>query len=97
MGSARQYLIGGGVIYLVLFVYGLVVGEASAANFVPLNSVDNGLHLLLGHGMVALDFLVTRDDHHQASVRTAEHLRVLRRQDQTDHSRPCPGTEGGAG
>src|SRR5512133_2330779 len=46
--SARNYLIGGGAIYLVLFVYGLVVGDNSKANFVPVNSADNWLHLLLG-------------------------------------------------
>ena len=52
--SARSYLIGGGVVYLVLWVYGLVVGRESAANFVPVNSADNWLHLVLGLGMVAL-------------------------------------------
>ena len=52
--SARSYLIGGGVVYLVLWVYGLVVGHDSAANFVPVNSADNWLHLVLGLGMVAL-------------------------------------------
>ena len=68
--SARLYLIGGGAIYLVLFVYGLVVGEGSKANFVPLNSADNWLHLLLGAGMIALGLLLTRDRHERASGRT---------------------------
>jgi hypothetical protein len=58
--SARLYLIGGGAIYLLLFVYGLVVDQGSKANFVPLNSADNWLHLLLGLGMVALGVLLTR-------------------------------------
>jgi Domain of unknown function (DUF4383) len=37
-GAARAYLIGGGVIYLVLFLSGLLVGQESAANFVPVNT-----------------------------------------------------------
>ena len=59
--SARNYLIGGGVIYLVLFVYGLIVGEGSKANFVPVNSADNWLHLVLGAGMVAAGVLLGKD------------------------------------
>ncbi len=35
-----------GAAYLVVFLYGLVVPLASAANFVALNAADNGLHLL---------------------------------------------------
>lgn len=58
--TARTYLLAGGAIYLVLWVYGLVVGHDSAANFVPLNSADNWLHLLLGAGMIALGLLTTR-------------------------------------
>ena len=52
--SATTYLIGGGVIYLVLFVYGLLVGDNSAANFVPVNTADDFLHLVLGIAMIAL-------------------------------------------
>jgi hypothetical protein len=52
--GARSYLIGGGVIYLVLWLYGLVVGEDSTANFVPVNNADNWLHLVLAVGMIAL-------------------------------------------
>jgi Domain of unknown function (DUF4383) len=32
--QARTYLVFGGAIYLVLFLYGLIVGQESAANFV---------------------------------------------------------------
>ncbi|WP_367138094.1 DUF4383 domain-containing protein [Saccharothrix sp. HUAS TT1] len=52
--SARAFLVGGGAVYLVLWLYGLLVDEASAANFVPLNAADDWLHLGLGLGMVAL-------------------------------------------
>ena len=52
--GARSYLIAGGVVYLVLFVYGLVIDHDDDANFVPLNDADNWLHLGLGLGMVTL-------------------------------------------
>ena len=58
--NARLYLIGGGAIYLVLWLYGLVVGQNSAANFVPLNTADDWLHFVLGLGMIALGLLTTR-------------------------------------
>ncbi|MEP6853368.1 MAG: DUF4383 domain-containing protein [bacterium] len=59
--GARTYLLGGGVIYLVLFLYGLIIDKSSGANFVPLNSADNWLHLLLGLGMIALGVLLAKD------------------------------------
>ena len=54
---ARIYLLAGGIVYLALWIYGLVIGHDSAANFVPLNTADNWLHLILGLAMVALSFL----------------------------------------
>lgn len=58
--GARKYLIGGGIVYLLLFVYGLVIDKDSAANFVPVNAADDWLHLVLGLGMVALGALLGR-------------------------------------
>jgi hypothetical protein len=58
--GARNYLIAGGAVYVLLWLYGLVVGHESAANFVPVNGADNWLHLLLGLGMIALGVLTTR-------------------------------------
>jgi Domain of unknown function (DUF4383) len=60
VNGARNYLVWGGVIYLVLFVYGLIVGQRSAANFVPVNTADDFLHLVLGIGMIALGLALTR-------------------------------------
>jgi uncharacterized protein DUF4383 len=55
--TARNFLVVGGVVYLALWVYGLVVqDEMTNANFVPLNEADNWLHLGLGAVMVALGF-----------------------------------------
>ena len=60
INGAKKYLVVGGAIYLVLFVYGLVVSQNSDANFVPLNLADDFLHLVLGAGMIALGTLLTR-------------------------------------
>lgn len=59
-GGARNYLIWGGVVYLALWLYGLIVPHDSAANIVPLNNADNWLHLVLGVGMIALGILLGR-------------------------------------
>ncbi len=59
--GSRTFLLGGGVIYLGLWVLGLVVaGEASSANFVPLNDADNWLHLGLGAAMLLLGVVLGR-------------------------------------
>jgi hypothetical protein len=60
--GARAYLIGGGIIYLVLFLYGMVIDHHSAANFVPVNTADNWLHLALAIGMITLGVLLSRAD-----------------------------------
>ena len=39
--AAKNFLIYGGVIYAVLWIYGLLINHDSAANFVPLNTADN--------------------------------------------------------
>lgn len=53
--GARTFLLGGGVIYLALWVFGLVVAdETTSTNFVPLNDADNWLHLGLGAAMLLL-------------------------------------------
>jgi hypothetical protein len=58
--TARLYLIGGGAIYLLLWIYGLVVNDNSRANFVPVNSADDWLHFVLGVGMIGLGLVATR-------------------------------------
>jgi hypothetical protein len=58
--SARTYLVGGGVIYLVLWIYGLLTSDQSSANFVPVNTADDWLHLVLGLGMIALGVVLSR-------------------------------------
>jgi arginine exporter protein ArgO len=67
VSGARNYLLVGGIIYAVLWIYGLVIGQDSSANFVPLNSADNWLHFVLAVGMVALALLLTRDNRAKAN------------------------------
>jgi hypothetical protein len=47
------------VIYLVLWLYGLLIDHGSDANFVPVNTADNWLHLGLGVGMIALGLVTS--------------------------------------
>jgi 4-hydroxybenzoate polyprenyltransferase len=56
--ASRLYLIIGGVVYGLLWIYGLAIDPESPANFVPLNSADNWLHLVLAVGMILLGALV---------------------------------------
>jgi hypothetical protein len=58
--TATHYLVWGGVIYLVLWFYGLAIGHDSGANFVPVNDADNWLHLGLGLGMILLGLMGRR-------------------------------------
>ena len=58
--GARNFLIYGGIIYAVLWIYGLVIDQDSMANFVPINTADNWLHLLLAVAMIALGVLLGR-------------------------------------
>src|SRR5215207_8772383 len=67
--GARAFLVGGGVIYLVLWLYGLIVDKDSGANFVPLNSADDWLHLILGVVMIALGLLLSRHAARHGTVR----------------------------
>ena len=50
--GALSFLLWGGVIYLVLFLYGLFIDQDSDANFVAINTADNWLRLVLGGGLL---------------------------------------------
>ncbi|MBB5960080.1 preprotein translocase subunit Sss1 [Saccharothrix tamanrassetensis] len=60
VAGATAFLIGGGAVYLVLWLYGLIIDFDSAANFVPLNTADNWLHLFLAVGMIGLGLALRR-------------------------------------
>jgi Domain of unknown function (DUF4383) len=60
--GARSFLLGAGVIYVVLFLYGLLVSEGADANFVPVNTADDFLHLVLAIGLLGGWYLSRRED-----------------------------------
>jgi hypothetical protein len=60
--GARAYMYGGGAIYLVLTVYGVLVDRHSQANFVPLDSADDWLHVALGLTMIGLAAALSQRD-----------------------------------
>ncbi|MFE4833911.1 DUF4383 domain-containing protein [Arthrobacter sp. NPDC056691] len=58
---ARWFLLGGGAVYVVLWIYGLLIDMDGGANFVPFNTADNWLHLVLGVAMIGLGLWLGRD------------------------------------
>lgn len=60
VAGAKNFLVVGGAVYLVLWLYGLIVDKTSNANFVPLNSADDWLHFVLAVGMIALGIALGR-------------------------------------
>ncbi|MDN4597799.1 DUF4383 domain-containing protein [Leifsonia virtsii] len=52
--GSRNYLVIGGIVYAVIWLYGLFFAGDHPANFVPLNNADNWLHLILAVAMIAL-------------------------------------------
>lgn len=57
--GARTYLVGGGTIYLLLWILGLVLlGGEGKGNFIPVNNQDNWLHLAFALAMLGLGLLL---------------------------------------
>ncbi|MEU2508206.1 DUF4383 domain-containing protein [Streptomyces sp. NPDC007863] len=56
--TARAFLVGGGLVYLLLWLYGVLVDLDGDANFVPVDTADNWLHLGLGAAMVLLGLVL---------------------------------------
>ncbi|WP_159927872.1 DUF4383 domain-containing protein [Rhodococcus sp. WAY2] len=69
--AARLFLLGGGLIYLLLWLYGLIIDQDSAANFIPVNTADNWLHLGLGIAMLGLGLLTSGRAKHTAAAPTS--------------------------
>ena len=47
--AARQYALGLGVVYIVIAVWGFIIGSGDfILGFIPVNTEDNFLHLILG-------------------------------------------------
>jgi hypothetical protein len=62
--GARTYFLGGGSVYLLLWVVGL----AGAVEWIPANTADNWLHFGLGVGMILLGLVAGRATSRVASV-----------------------------
>ena len=58
--GARTFLVGGGLVYLVLFVYGAIWHGEAGSNWIPVNWADDILHLALGAGMVIVGIVLSR-------------------------------------
>ena len=58
--ASKNYFIWGGVVYLILWIYGLIIDDDSKANFIPVNVNDNWLHFVLGVAMIAAGYLLSR-------------------------------------
>ncbi|WP_243229696.1 DUF4383 domain-containing protein [Microbacterium sp. CIAB417] len=58
--ASRAYLLWGGVVYLVVWIYGLFAVGDDAINIIPVNHADNWLHLGLAIVMILLGLLVGR-------------------------------------
>lgn len=58
--GARNFLLGAGALYVVLAIFGFIVGVDSAANFLSLNMMDNWTHLVLGVVMAGAGWLLSR-------------------------------------
>jgi hypothetical protein len=55
--TARAFLVGGGAILLVAFLYGFFTAQRSGANFVPLNRADDILNAAVGGAMIVLGLI----------------------------------------
>ncbi|HWB21433.1 MAG TPA: DUF4383 domain-containing protein [Gaiellaceae bacterium] len=61
--GARQYLLGAGVAYLVLWALGI----AQAGKWIPVNAADHWLHLGFGAGLIGLAFATSGSLRSQAA------------------------------
>lgn len=58
--GARNFLMGFGLLYIVLSVYALIVGMGSAANFLSFNTTDSWTLLVVGVAMIGAGWLLSR-------------------------------------
>jgi membrane-bound ClpP family serine protease len=82
--ASRHYLIWGGVVYAVLWIYGLFAVGMPDLNVVPVSTADNWLHLGLAVGTIALGLLVgrsrryARERHSRNSIGRSPQVRTPR-------------------
>jgi hypothetical protein len=59
--NAKMYLLYSGVIYVVLLVFGLFVEVRDSSNFIPVNTADTLLHLVLAVGLLG-SWFISKDE-----------------------------------
>jgi Domain of unknown function (DUF4383) len=58
--AARSYALGLGAVYLVVAIWGFIIGDGdSILGFIPINTEDNVLHLILGLAGLAAGLATT--------------------------------------
>jgi Domain of unknown function (DUF4383) len=62
--GARAFLVGGGIIYIGLWLIGLLGG----LDWIPVSDADDWLHFLLGVSMIGLGLVTTRDGPYPSTV-----------------------------
>lgn len=58
--ASRAYLLWGGILYLIVWIYGLFAVRNDEINILPVNDADNWLHLGLAVIMIVLALVVGR-------------------------------------
>jgi hypothetical protein len=66
--ASRAYFIGGGAVYLVVWLYGLLIDLGSSANVIGVNTPANWLHFLLGAVMIGVGVVLGRRPARRGSV-----------------------------
>jgi len=67
--ASRTYFVAGGIIYLVVWLYGLLIDLSSSANIIGVNEAGNWLHFALGAVFLIVAFALGRRE--PVSHRTA--------------------------
>lgn len=60
LSAARTYFLGGGALYMVVWVYGLLIELSGPANILGVNAASNWLHFTLGVVMIGVGLLLDR-------------------------------------
>ena len=65
--GARMFLIGGGIVYLALWILGIIGG----LEWLPANTADHWLHFGLGVGMITIGYVLGREVRRDTVTTTA--------------------------
>jgi hypothetical protein len=60
--ASRTYFVVGGIVYLAVWLYGLVIDLSSSANFIGVNDAANWLHFAIGVVFLLVAFAFGRGE-----------------------------------